>query len=116
VLGKPCRPGEVPGESGFTLLEVLIGIVLVALIAVGVSAISLSGVVTIKDDSRERQQEATTAQWTSLVFARDVQGASAVTDGARVTARTSSRSCPRTGTGPAGSGTGPCRPPTGPTS
>ncbi|UDY37312.1 PulJ/GspJ family protein [Dermatobacter hominis] len=66
------------GAAGITLIEVLIGIVIVGLIAVAISAISLTAVITIKDDSQERQQEATTAQWSSLTFARDVQGASSL--------------------------------------
>ena len=66
------------GAAGVTLIEVLIGIVIIGLIAVAISAISLTGIVAIQDDSQERQQEATTAQWSSITFARDVQGASTI--------------------------------------
>ncbi len=70
--------GRRAGAAGFTLIEVLVTVVVLGLIAVAVTAISLSGVVAIGDDSSERQQDATTAQWTSTRFARDVQGASAL--------------------------------------
>lgn len=63
-----------------TLIEVLVGIVVLALVMVAVAAISISGVIQIGRDSQERQAAATTAQWASLVFARDVQGAVAVVD------------------------------------
>jgi prepilin-type N-terminal cleavage/methylation domain-containing protein len=66
------------GSAGFTLIEVLISVAILALIAVAVTAISLGGVLQLGDDSQERSGEATTAQWSSTVFARDVQGAAAV--------------------------------------
>lgn len=70
-----------PGAAGFTLVEVLISVVIMAIVGVAIAAISLTGVVQISDDSQERQLDATAAQWTSMVFAKDVQGASAVVDG-----------------------------------
>ena len=76
-MGRGSRHRD---SSGFTLIEVLVTIVIVALIGVAVVAISLTGVIGIKDASHERQQEATTAQWSSIKFARDVQGAQAVGD------------------------------------
>jgi len=72
------RSGRRAGAAGFTLIEVLVTIVILALIAVAVTAVSIAGVVSIGDSSSERQQDATTAQWTSTRFARDVQGASAL--------------------------------------
>lgn len=66
------------GQGGFTLVEVLVSLVVLSMVMVAATAISLSGVVRISDDSRERQDDATTAQWLSVAFARDVQGASAV--------------------------------------
>lgn len=67
--------GRRCGASGFTLVEVLVAVVLLGLIAVSVAAISIPGVLRISDDNQERQLDATTAQWSSVVFARDVQGA-----------------------------------------
>jgi prepilin-type N-terminal cleavage/methylation domain-containing protein len=62
-------------QTGFTLIEVLIGIAIAALVAVAAAAVSITAVVSIGEDSVERQQEATTAQWAAQAFARDVQGA-----------------------------------------
>ncbi len=66
------------GAAGFTLVEVLVSLVILALVGVAVSAISITGVIGISSSSQERQADATSAQWASLVFARDVQGAAAV--------------------------------------
>ncbi|HLU43313.1 MAG TPA: prepilin-type N-terminal cleavage/methylation domain-containing protein [Microthrixaceae bacterium] len=70
--------GRGGGAAGFTLLEVLIGLAVLALITVAVTAISLTGVVGIRDGAVERQLDATTAQWVSMRFARDVAGAEKV--------------------------------------
>ncbi len=68
------------GASGFTLLEVLVSLVVLALIGVAITAMSLTGFTSIGDGAQERQQDATTAQWTAIRFARDVQGASSLVD------------------------------------
>ena len=70
------RVGRRSGAAGFTLLEVLVSLFVMALVAVAVTAMSLTGFVSIGDGAQERQQDATTAQWTSIRFARDIQGAS----------------------------------------
>ena len=70
--------GRRSGAAGFTLIEVLIAIFILALVSVTVTAVSLAGVISIGDGSVERQHDATTAQWTSTKFARDIQGASAL--------------------------------------
>lgn len=70
------RTPRAHGSAGFSLVEVLAGLAVLSLIAVAVAAVSLSGVVRTSDNSRERQDDATAAQWTSLAFARDVQAAS----------------------------------------
>lgn len=56
----------------------LASIAIVALIGVAVTAISLAGILQIRDGAQQRGREATTAQWASVAFARDVQGAAAV--------------------------------------
>ena len=72
------RVGRRSGAAGFTLLEVLVSLFVLALVAVAVTAMSLTGFVSIGDGAQERQQDATTAQWTSIRFARDIQGASSL--------------------------------------
>jgi prepilin-type N-terminal cleavage/methylation domain-containing protein len=62
--------------GGFTLVELLVGIAILAAIGVAVASISLAGVTRISGDNTQRQVEATTAQWASMAFARDVQRAS----------------------------------------
>ena len=66
------------GAAGFTLVEVLVSLAILALVGVAVSAISITGVIGINSSSQERQADAISAQWASLAFARDVQGAAAV--------------------------------------
>ena len=68
------------GVSGFTLLEVLVSLAVLALIGVAVTAMSLTGFASIGDGAQERQQDATTAQWTAIRFARDIQGATSLVD------------------------------------
>lgn len=70
--------GRRSGAGGFTLVELLIGIAILGLVGVVLAAVSLTGVLQIRDGSQERGREATTAQWTAITFARDVQGAAAV--------------------------------------
>jgi prepilin-type N-terminal cleavage/methylation domain-containing protein len=72
------RTDRQRGAGGFTLVEVLASVAILALIGVAVTAISLAGIVQIRDGAQERGREATTAQWASVAFARDVQGAAAV--------------------------------------
>ncbi len=61
-------------------MEVLVSIAVLAIIGVGVSAISLSGVIAIKDSTAERQDVAVATQLATMVFARDVQGSSGVVE------------------------------------
>lgn len=56
----------------------LITIVILALVGIAIAAISITGLVSVRDGTQERGREATTAQWTAITFARDVQGAAAV--------------------------------------
>ena len=49
-----------------------------ALVGVALTAVSLTFVVEVGDSARGRQSDATTAQWSSMTFARDVQGSSGV--------------------------------------
>lgn len=67
-----------PGAAGFTLVEVLVAVVIMAIVGVAIAAISLTGVVRISGDNETRQQDAVAAQWVSTVFARDVQGAAGI--------------------------------------
>ncbi|MCZ7627852.1 MAG: type II secretion system GspH family protein [Microthrixaceae bacterium] len=67
------------GSGGFTLIEVLISTAMLALVGVALTAVSLTFVVQVNDAARNRQGNATTAQWSSMAFARDVQGAAGVT-------------------------------------
>ncbi len=69
---------RVRSMAGFTLIELLIATVMLGLVLIAVMAISMSGVVRMNDETAERQADATTAQWSSMAFARDVQGASGV--------------------------------------
>lgn len=62
-------------QSGFTLVELLIGMAVLAIIAVTLTGVSLALLTRISDDSLERRGDATTAQWASITFARDVQSA-----------------------------------------
>lgn len=52
---------------------------MLALVGVALTAVSLTFVVQVNDAARNRQGNATTAQWSSMAFARDVQGAAGVT-------------------------------------
>lgn len=74
MLGRDRRRGA----SGFTLVEVLVGVVLLGLIAAAVASISLSGVFRTSDEAQARQADAVAAQQASLVLARDVQGAEGI--------------------------------------
>jgi prepilin-type N-terminal cleavage/methylation domain-containing protein len=74
MLGRERRRGA----SGFTLVEVLVGVVLLGLIAAAVASISLSGVFRTSDEAQARQADAVAAQQASLVLARDVQGAEGI--------------------------------------
>jgi prepilin-type N-terminal cleavage/methylation domain-containing protein len=74
MLGRIRRRGA----SGFTLVEVLVGVVLLGLIAAAIASISLSGVFRTSDEAQERQADAVAAQQASLVLARDVQGAEGI--------------------------------------
>lgn len=65
-------------QNGFTLVEMLISLAVLALISVAAIGVSITMVSRATSDSRERQAEATTAQWVSLKFARDVQGMSGI--------------------------------------
>lgn len=65
-------------QQGFTLIEMLISMAVLALVAVAAIGVSIGMVSRVTSDARERQAEATTAQWVSLKFARDVQGMSGV--------------------------------------
>jgi len=73
-------PGRERSRSGFTLVEVLVGVVMLGLIGIAVASISITGVLQFSDDSQERQADAATAQFASVVFAGDVQGAAGLTD------------------------------------
>ncbi len=64
--------------NGFTLIEMLVALAVLALIAVAVAGISISFLMQVSDGSRDRQADATTAQWASMSFARDVQGAAGI--------------------------------------
>jgi prepilin-type N-terminal cleavage/methylation domain-containing protein len=64
--------------GGFSLVEVLVGLAVLSAVAVAVASISVAGVLRVSDDNQDRQGEATTAQWASIAFARDVQGAAGV--------------------------------------
>jgi prepilin-type N-terminal cleavage/methylation domain-containing protein len=66
------------GPSGFTLIEVLVGVVILGLIGAALAAISLTGVFGMRDGAQESEADALAAQQASLVLARDVQGARAV--------------------------------------
>lgn len=66
------------GSSGFTLVEVLVSLAILAVIGVGVSAISFSGVVAVKDSAAKHQDGSVAVQFASMVFARDVQGSTGV--------------------------------------
>lgn len=66
------------GSGGFTLIEVLVSTAVLALVGVALTAVSLTFVVQVNDAARVRQGDATTAQWSAMAFARDVQGASSV--------------------------------------
>lgn len=68
------------GSSGFTLVEVLVSLAILAVIGVGVSAISFSGVIAVKDSAAKHQDGAVAAQFAAMVFARDVQGSVGVVD------------------------------------
>lgn len=61
-------------------MEVLVSLAILAVIGVGISAISFSGVIAIKDSTAERQDGAVAAQFAAMVFARDVQGSTGVGD------------------------------------
>ena len=69
------------GTAGFTLVEVLVAIAVLGAVGVAIGAISITGVLQVGKDSEERREDSTTAQWVSMYFGRDVQGAVAVTDG-----------------------------------
>lgn len=62
-------------SSGFTLTELLVGIVLLGLIGIAVASVSITGMLQVSDENVERQADASTAQFASIVFAGDVQGA-----------------------------------------
>ena len=66
------------GNAGFTLVEVLVAIAVLGAVGVAIGAISITGVLQVGEDAEERREDSTTAQWVSMYFARDVQGASAV--------------------------------------
>ena len=72
------RSGRWRGASGFTLLELLVSLSVLALVVGAVTAMSLTGLIAIGDGAEGRQRDATTAQWTSIRFARDIQGASSL--------------------------------------
>ena len=74
------KPGVSRVQSGFTLVEVMIGVVMLGLIGTAVASISITGVTAVTDDNTERQQDALSAQWVAQVFARDVQGAGSIGD------------------------------------
>jgi prepilin-type N-terminal cleavage/methylation domain-containing protein len=61
--------------AGFTLVEVLIGLVIMSLIGLALAAISVPGLISMRDGSTERHLDAVAAQWTSFALGRDVQGA-----------------------------------------
>jgi hypothetical protein len=61
-------------------VEVLVSLAVLAVIGVGVSAISFSGVIAIKDSAAKHQDGAVAAQFAAMVFARDVQGSTGVVD------------------------------------
>ncbi|MCB1257568.1 MAG: prepilin-type N-terminal cleavage/methylation domain-containing protein, partial [Microthrixaceae bacterium] len=65
-------------ESGFSLIEVLVGMAVLSVISMAVAGIGMSFVMQVTDGSNNSQIEATTAQWASMAFTRDVQGSSRI--------------------------------------
>lgn len=69
--------GAMP-QQGFTLIEMLIAIAVLAVISVAAIGVSVGMVSRVSTDTKQRQAEATTAQWVASRFTRDVQGMSGV--------------------------------------
>lgn len=70
-------PGRLAarGAAGFSLLEVVVGLAVVAAIAVILSAFGLASLRTTTGEAAERESDAVTAELVPVVFGRDVQGA-----------------------------------------
>lgn len=62
-------------QAGFTLLELLVALTLLGIVMLAVSSVSFSGTSQIVDETADRHLDATSAQFVSVAFARDVQGA-----------------------------------------
>jgi len=58
------------------LIEVLVSLAILAIIGVGATALSIGGVVSIKDSVSETTKGAVAVDLVSMTFARDVQGSS----------------------------------------
>ncbi len=65
-------------QSGFTLVEVLVSLSILALIGVGATALGIGGVVSIKDTVSETTGGAVAVDLVAMTFAGDVQGSSGI--------------------------------------
>lgn len=74
IVGARARAGS----GGFTLIEVLVSLAVVALIGVGVTSLGFAGVIGIRDTASEATDGAVDAQLLGMLFARDVQGSAGV--------------------------------------
>ncbi len=62
-------------ESGFTLIEVLVVVAVLSVVGIGVMSVAFNG-TAVAGDTLTTHVDARSAQLASVVFARDVQGAS----------------------------------------
>lgn len=71
--------GPTRSQTGFTLVEVLASVAILAAVLVIFTAVSLTALDSVSDQNTDRELDANAAQFVGAAFGRDAQGASGIT-------------------------------------